>query len=236
MNLRDVAAHAPVRPGMLWRSDAPRAHDRRPDGVPGAGDGAPWPPPTVVDLRWAGERREPTHPLAGPGVDLVDVPMSPRLSPEQQTQMDAGDFSLPQLYDVLLDTADDWLPPVVHAAAVGRAPILVHCAAGKDRTGVAVALLLALAGVDDEAIMADYLATNAVLDDPPILVDRLGFADEEVRRRARLLGVSETGMRRVLERIAPDPAAFHRAHGVPDADIERWRERLVAAVTAGDER
>ena len=46
------------------------------------------------------------------------------------------------------------------AEAGAPAPLLFHCTAGKDRTGVAAMLLLAALGVDDEVIHDDYLATN----------------------------------------------------------------------------
>ena len=42
--------------------------------------------------------------------------------------------------------------------ATARGAVLVHCAAGKDRTGVVVALALDAAGVDRETIVSDYLA------------------------------------------------------------------------------
>ena len=42
----------------------------------------------------------------------------------------------------------------------GKMPLVFHCAAGKDRTGVAAALILALLGVDDEQIVEDYLLTQ----------------------------------------------------------------------------
>ena len=44
-------------------------------------------------------------------------------------------------------------------------PCLIHCAAGKDRTGVIIALLLALLGVPDVTIIADYSLSNAYYDD-----------------------------------------------------------------------
>jgi protein-tyrosine phosphatase len=44
--------------------------------------------------------------------------------------------------------------------AEGDVPILVHCAAGKDRTGIAIALLLATLDVPHETIVEDYLLTN----------------------------------------------------------------------------
>ena len=42
----------------------------------------------------------------------------------------------------------------------GNVPILFHCSAGKDRTGIAAALILALFGVDMESIAHDYMLTN----------------------------------------------------------------------------
>jgi protein-tyrosine phosphatase len=38
-----------------------------------------------------------------------------------------------------------------------QTPLVFHCAAGKDRTGVAAALILSLLGVSDELIIEDYL-------------------------------------------------------------------------------
>jgi len=43
----------------------------------------------------------------------------------------------------------------------GRTPLLFNCSAGKDRTGVAAAIVLAALGVEEDAILADYLATAA---------------------------------------------------------------------------
>src|SRR5262249_288118 len=47
------------------------------------------------------------------------------------------------------------------ALAEADGAVLVHCAAGKDRTGVAVALTHHVLGVDEDAMLDDYLATNA---------------------------------------------------------------------------
>ena len=43
----------------------------------------------------------------------------------------------------------------------GGAPLLIHCTAGKDRTGFAVAMLLHALGVSQEEIERDYLASRA---------------------------------------------------------------------------
>ena len=44
-------------------------------------------------------------------------------------------------------------------------PLLFHCSAGKDRTGLSAALLMRILGVNEEAIVADYLLVNQLM--PP---------------------------------------------------------------------
>ncbi len=65
--------------------------------------------------------------------------------------------SLAHLYTSILDNAQETVAKVITAVAAHDAfPILVHCQVGKDRTGVVVALLLGLADVSKETIIADY--------------------------------------------------------------------------------
>ena len=66
-----------------------------------------------------------------------------------------------EVYLTILELHPDSFGAVVaHAADPASLPMIVHCTAGKDRTGVASALLLAALGVGDEAIAADYELTN----------------------------------------------------------------------------
>lgn len=59
-----------------------------------------------------------------------------------------------------------WMGPRIRGLfeciATERTPLVIHCAAGKDRTGVAIAVLLDALGVDIDTILADYSLTNDV--------------------------------------------------------------------------
>ena len=59
-----------------------------------------------------------------------------------------------------LEDRPDQVVAALRSIAQARGAALVHCAAGKDRTGVVVALALTAAGVRPEAVIADYAATG----------------------------------------------------------------------------
>ncbi|HEY5289220.1 MAG TPA: tyrosine-protein phosphatase [Caulobacteraceae bacterium] len=99
-------------------------------------------------------------------------------------------------------------------------PMLIHCAAGKDRTGILVALTHHLAGVHPDDMMADYLATN----DPERIARRLPMVAESIRE---LSGREppEAAVR-VAMGVAPDYlhaawAAMAGRHGDVDGYLER---------------
>jgi protein-tyrosine phosphatase len=68
--------------------------------------------------------------------------------------------SMIELYRAL----PSWMAPrlrgIFERIAQGDVPVLVHCVAGKDRTGIAIALLLAVLDVPHETIVEDYMLTN----------------------------------------------------------------------------
>jgi protein-tyrosine phosphatase len=155
-NFRDVASAVPgsapaLRQGVLLRGAVPRADDH-------VGTAFEWPPRLVVDLRSAREI-EPTHPLNGPDTSVVHAPLLADLEPGQASRSSLGD-----LYVLMVKASAHELVRVAQAVAATEGPAYVHCAAGKDRTGVAVALMLRLAGVSRADVMADYLASNDHLD------------------------------------------------------------------------
>jgi protein-tyrosine phosphatase len=121
----------------------------------------------------------------------------------------------------------------VRAIARARGAVLVHCAAGKDRTGVVVALALDAAGVERTAIIADYLATADRIE---AILERLLASSTY---RAELVGHDPQDhapfpgtMERVLELVDEHfggPAAWLTAHGLIEEDLFRLRQRLVPA-------
>lgn len=156
VNLRDIASASPlVRPGVVLRSDAPLHTDTH------EGYDVAWPPATVVDLRDADERG-PSHPLSRHG-EVVHLPLltGAPYTPGNQRR------SLEQLYLELVASpvSAGLMVDAVGTFASAPGPILVHCTAGKDRTGITVALTLSLLGVTRDQVVADYVRTADAMDD-----------------------------------------------------------------------
>lgn len=150
-NLRDVGGMTTseggrIRSGRVLRSALPLADDLIPDHIH-------WPPETIIDLRSFGEV-ESVHPLKATGAKIRQFPLLSALRPGV-----APPESLGELYLLMLRNSTAHLVDVIDAIAFSSGPTLVHCAAGKDRTGVSIALMLALAGVDRDQIVSDYLQT-----------------------------------------------------------------------------
>lgn len=122
---------------------------------------------TVIDLRTAQQVAE--EPSAfGVGVPQPGEPAYFILPLENQTSPHFAQINnAPTRAETYCLTLDHYQPEVrAIFGAVANAPaggLLLHCHAGKDRTGLIVALLLGLVGVPDGAIAADYAASEARL-------------------------------------------------------------------------
>jgi protein-tyrosine phosphatase len=154
-NLRDIGGRATadgrlVASGRVLRSAVPRADDRHPDGHG-------WPPSLVIDLRSATESQA-AHPLEAMGARVVNLPLLAALRPGV-----APADSLTMLYRIVLDDAADQLVELVGEVSREPGTTLIHCAAGKDRTGIAIALLLRLVGVSRDDVLHDYRLTEHAL-------------------------------------------------------------------------
>lgn len=213
-----------VRRGALYRSEALRSR-----GVEGT-DVAVWPPTTVIDLR-APEEHLTAHPLDVDGTVVHSIPLGTSLAPA----LAAAGPDRPGLavaYRHLAKDAADQIARIVGIVAAADGPVLVHCTAGKDRTGIVVAVLLRAVGVRREDVMADYLRTGANL---PRLWAALTAAGVRTPRNAALLGVQAEALEGVLDEIdgtGGGAAGWLVEHGVDSADIERLASRLLSAVYA----
>ena len=114
--------------------------------------------------------------------------------------------------------------------------VLFHCTQGKDRTGIASALLLAALGADRETIVADFDATNRVYEKDVRKYSRRvkfwGGKEEEVAVVKAFLGCNTENFIKALDRIDQEfgslQAYLKGPIGLTDTDIETLRERYLA--------
>jgi protein-tyrosine phosphatase len=185
----------------------------------------------MVDLRLPEEvaaRPNPfaepdTHRIAYANVSFVD----PAALPPQ------GVTTLADDYKGMLDRFRAAVAAVM--AAIANAPeggVLVHCAAGKDRTGLVVALLLGLVGVAPATIAADYALTDECL--RPRNQEWLeNGPGDRIEREALLVRFAPTAevMLEVLDHLTDRYGGVegYLLHvGVPPDDLARLRDRLLA--------
>lgn len=119
---------------------------------------------TVIDLRSDHElAQEPNVFAQSDAVRYLNIPL---LSGRGSHNGNPGEMprDLVTVYKYILDDAQPKVCEVMSAICEADAfPVLVHCTAGKDRTGVIAALMLDLAGVTDELIAEDYALTGQYL-------------------------------------------------------------------------
>ncbi|MEU8513312.1 tyrosine-protein phosphatase [Kitasatospora sp. NPDC048722] len=180
---------------------------------------------TVVDLRDAEEHR-PLLPRPE-GVELVRVPLDELAGPawwETYGRLDGTPLALRPYLDHCPHAAAELVTTVAGARPGG---VVVHCGAGRDRTGLAALLLLALAGVRPAAIAEDYLLSG-----PNVrpLYGMLGLPDQYRRIDAVLAEAGTTAEAALADTLDGfDPAGYLLAAGVTPADVAAVRARLVPA-------
>ena len=193
---------------------------------------------TVIDLRGDHERADDS-PAEVP-VEVVHVPFMEASAAEWEeieADLDAAVAAAPDVaaatcnvYLIFLERFRSNAAEAVRAVATARAGgVVIHCAGGKDRTGLLAAFLLQLAGVDDEEIAADYALSEQRLRPRHEAWFEAAESERELerlRRVAQTPAASMVGVFAELERRYGGVEAYLRGAGVTDEEIELVRARL----------
>jgi protein tyrosine/serine phosphatase len=193
---------------------------------------------TVIDLR--GEHERVADPPAEVPVEVLHVPFMEASEAEWEeigAELDAAVAAAPDVAtstrDVYLIFLDRFRSNVAAAVrAVANAPaggIVIHCAGGKDRTGLLTAFLLHLAGVAEEDIASDYALSEERL--RPRHEQWFAAADteeelERLRRIAQTPAASMAGVFAELEHRYGGVESYLRGAGVTDEELDLVRMRL----------
>ena len=201
---------------------------------------------TVVDLRSSSELaaegpapldsvagvRHAHHPVLAEVGSNTDVIADALLARERQDKSRYPRDPVCGHYLGYLEDRPDQAVGALRSVAHSAGAALVHCAAGKDRTGVVVALALTVAGVPAQAVVADYAASAERTE---ALIARLRrsrlYAPDINSRPADLHQPRPETMAAFLQQMDArygGVTAWLAAHGFSDADLRALRVKLRA--------
>jgi protein-tyrosine phosphatase len=230
-NLRDVgglpAQTGVVRSGVLYRSDGlHRLGEAGRAALAELGVGV------VIDLRDLAEARNQPDDLDGLDVEVRQLPVF-----EGSAGSHWPDITLDLLYErIITQHARVVVDALREIARAREEAVLVHCTAGKDRTGIVTALALLAVGVDSDLVVADYARTETNLagewlDGMVELVGRYGVPDAP-ELRVLMGGSPPEALERVIEGIERDHGSvrdYLLAAGLSLDELAALEARLVDA-------
>ncbi len=241
-NLRDLGGYSTtngqvVREGCLFRSDELHAlTDADLDVVATLGIRV------LFDLRNQVERDlHPNpefddvivHERQAPPQDASGMTLEEKLAAgEAPAQADDEEFG--GIYVILLTYLASELRHIVQLASeADEKPLLFHCVAGKDRTGITAAILLGLLGVDDETILDDYELTTQLWTPRRMeqLADLVVQHNLDVDNLHKMVSARRPVLAKALAHIHSEYGGFDNyavdALGVDRSVIDQLRTRLL---------
>ena len=193
----------------------------------------------VVDLRSEMERLSSPHFFKENGFRVINR----GIEAGSAASMMSGHMTIEKMYLEMLQHSPKHLTDAVIDVAdtIGEGAVLVHCTAGKDRTGIVIALIQWLLGVDEDAIVESYSLTEQNLDGPwlqrkikeiPKALAKIPGAEHfEVDTLIPLMTSSPpAAMELVLKTIREGyggPADFLVANGAKESDFEKLGDALL---------
>ncbi|MDR6417489.1 tyrosine-protein phosphatase [Pseudarthrobacter sulfonivorans] len=221
-----------IAPGRLYRSDSPA----RLDAAGAAALGALG-IDLIIDLRSAEEVETASYEL--PGIQRTGIPVE-LLNP---TAALTTEQTLGALYESFIDR---YGPRIITAlrtiARHDEGAVLVHCTAGKDRTGIVIALALLAVGTPRAEVIRDYAVTHANLKGAwtKMILESLLIDVTSLPNNVREIvnGSPAPILEALLDRLDLEhggAVGYLRSHGFDDDDFNALRARLVTATAATSE-
>ena len=242
-NFRDIGGYATedghrVRWGLFYRSDdLSELSDADLDKLHELGI------KLVCDFRSPAEKAEEPDRLPAQGppemleLPILDDSFSPAAFREKITSGDLGDTDLRQMMiegNRLFATryAPRYAAMFERLTQPDRLPALVHCTAGKDRTGFAAAVLLRTLGVPEETVYEDFLLTNhytaAQIDRMLWIIRLVSLFRTDPERVRPVLGVERAYLEAAFSEIQKQYGGFdayrREALGLDDAETAAFRQ------------
>jgi protein-tyrosine phosphatase len=226
LNVRDLGGH-PTRDGSQtrWRSLL-RSDDLAQLTPAGLEAFSSYGIATVVDLRWPEEVELSPTPITGALKHIRYEQVSLLTPTPQEWRTRRADSTAKELWNrSMLQKVPEELKEVLAViAGAAPGPLLFHCMAGKDRTGMLAALLLALADVEPEAIAQDYAASTENLRDAYLK----RYTEADPAAIVDIVQCPVAGVHNMLEYLETFGGArgYLEEIGVPTAQIAQLRARL----------
>ena len=250
-NFRDIggsptsAGESSVGKGKVFRSDGiAQLTDRSRADIRALGIR------TVVDLRDVGERSKLPDALEGLDVEHIELPIfDDHFFPEKQlsreemqkaaeaTGMDLSDRSLSKIYELMISHFGTRLAKAVDVVAQScEGGVVFHCSAGKDRTGMVAAFILALLGVGRQEILEDYAITSQHLSGGFLENITRNFADAGISGNLAETATAAPPelMAKILDSVEAEYGengveAYLLEHGMDPASPDKLREQLLTS-------
>ena len=156
---------------------------------------------TVVDLRTSLEVDGGRFPVDEVPVAFHHLPLLDEMPDPERFRLAPGMLGT-QYQEMARDAAPQIAAALTIVAKRHAHPVIVHCAAGKDRTGVLVAVLLGLLGVDNETIVADYMLSERAMGAlRRKLVERYPEGKEVIEKADELFSADPSNIARLLDAL-----------------------------------